>query len=243
MKFGVLFTCFDEIEAVDYSISTLKQVYPDVKIFLVSEKEDFSFLEKKYSKIYTTVEEDTMSSTFKITDRNFLEEEHQKNIKTSVEATLKRILKAISYCDTEYLLMMDPDALVRGELNIPNGVKLLGSKVNKPAPIKTNDVLKKVNGSIFLDGWGATPGIFECQTFLKAYNVLIKNEFILDELCKSFYALYAHDFLIPVLFALIGEEESFNPDIIECNRVHEWFYLKNPLVHQFKEFYPKRVNK
>ncbi len=63
--------------------------------------------------------------------------------------------------------------------------------------------------------------------------------YILDELTSSFYAIYAHDVLLPILFALVGEEETFNPDIIECQRDKNWMFRTNPLVHQFREFYDK----
>ena len=49
--------------------------------------------------------------------------------------------------------------------------------------------------------------------------------------------MYAHDLLLPTLFALVGEEETFNPEIIECNRDPNWRSKPNPLVHQFKDFY------
>ena len=44
-------------------------------------------------------------------------------------------------------------------------------------------------------------------------------------------------FSLPLIFALVGEEETFNPDIVECNRNPNWRNTTQPLVHQFKEFY------
>ena len=55
-----------------------------------------------------------------------------------------------------------------------------------------------------------------------------KDTFFLTQFDKS---------LLPLMFALVGEEETFNPDIVECNRNPNWKNTAQPLVHQFKEFY------
>jgi hypothetical protein len=67
-------------------------------------------------------------------------------------------------------------------------------------------------------------------------NIKVTPE-VIDMLIYEFYAIYAHDLLLPLVFALVGEEETFNPDIVECNRNPEWKNTTHPLVHQFKEFY------
>jgi hypothetical protein len=235
-KLGIFYTCFDEKKAIEYSLYELKKIYPESKIYLVSEGIDFSYLENLFENLKSSKEEDTMSATFKITDINFIEEEHQMNIKKCTLATLDRLERAIEYCNSEYILMMDPDSLVRGILNIPDGVKLLGSRVNSGFPQKLKDALAK-SGAKVINNWGATPAIFHSNTFLKALNYLRENTYLLDEFTKSFYAIYAHDVLLPILFALVGEEETFNPDIIECQRDKNWKLRTNPLVHQFREFY------
>lgn len=60
----------------------------------------------------------------------------------------------------------------------------------------------------------------------------IFNEFFLE-----FYAMYAHDVLIPLLFALIGIEEVKNVDLVECKRFSGWRNSQHPLIHQFKDYY------
>ena len=235
---GVLYTVFNEKNAVDFSIKKLKEVYPDIPVYLVSDGgHDFSYLENEYTNIKANMDVDTMGATFKITDKNFKEEVHQKSMKKCSLAVLERLDKCIEYCNTDYILMMDPDTLVRGELNIPDGAKLLGSRINKGFPDKFKKTLTKVPGGISINHWGATPAIFEVESFKKAYSVLKDNMDVYDELCMSFYAMYAHDVLLPTLYALIGIEETFNPNIVECSRNKNWKKTTHPLVHQFKEYY------
>tara|TARA_R110000851_G_scaffold67262_9_gene152005 strand:+ start:2587 stop:3306 length:720 start_codon:yes stop_codon:yes gene_type:complete len=237
-KLGVFYSCHNEKKAVEYSLKELRKVYSTAPVYLVSDGgEEFKYLESEYSDIKTIMSDDTMSSTFKITDQNFRDEVHQENMKKCALAVLNRLKGAIEYCKTDYILMLDPDALVRGELNIPDNVKLLGSRVNSGLPQPFKDVLASVDGAKVINQWGATPAIFEVESFLKAYDFIIANDEIFNKLCNTFYAIYAHDVLLPTIYALIGIEESFNPDIIECNRNRNWEKTNNPLVHQFKKYY------
>ena len=93
------------------------------------------------------------------------------------------------------------------------------------------------HGGIPLDCWGAQPCVFETKTFLKALSMLKSEPGIMSELSMEYYALHAHDLLLPLLFALVGEEETLNPDIIECERDGKWQSKPNPLVHQFRVYY------
>ncbi len=239
---GFFYSCYTEKKAVEYSLSELRKNYPDSPIYLVSDGGlDFSYLKENDNNLFVSLEEDTMSATFKITGDqvtgNFREEENQKAIKKCALAVLDRLERAIEYCKTDYILMLDPDALVRGKLTIPEGVKLLGSRINSGLPEGFKQVLSSVGKSKVIDCWGATPAIFETKTFLKALNVLKSDITILDRLSMEYYAMFAHDLLLPTLFALVGEEETFNPEIIECNRDPNWQSKPNPLVHQFKVYY------
>jgi hypothetical protein len=239
---GVFYTCFNEKNAIDYSISELLKVYPDIPIYLVSDGGlDFSYLTKNIKNFSFELGKDTMSETFSITGDpqfgNFKDFDKQFIIKNCALTLIERLKKCINFCKTEYILMMDPDTLVRGQLTIPDGVKLLGSKVNIGTPDEFKKVLSEVDGSKVIDTWGATPAIFHSETFLKSAKLIENNIELLDKLSMSFYAIYAHDVLLPTLFALIGEEETYNPDIIECHRDHDWKFKNNPLVHQFREYY------
>ena len=238
MKLGFFFSCYKENRAVENSLSELRKHYPDNPIYLVSDGgSDFNYLKDSYDNLFVSLEEDTMSSTFNITDQNWREEVHQNAIRQATYAVLNRLERAIEYCQTDYILMMDPDALVRGQLNIPEGVKLLGSRVNTGLPVELQVVLSRIPGAKVINCWGATPALFETKTFMTSWSRLKASPEVMDAFIDSFYAIYAHDVLLPLVFALVGEEETFNPDIVECNRNPNWRNTAQPLVHQFKEFY------
>lgn len=238
MKLGFFFSCYKENRAVENSLSELRKHYPDNPIYLVSDGgSDFNYLKDSYDNLFVSLEEDTMSSTFNITDQNWREEVHQNAIRQATYAVLNRLERAIEYCQTDYILMMDPDALVRGQLNIPEGVKLLGSRVNTGLPVELQVVLSHIPGAKVINCWGATPALFETKTFMDSWSRLKSSPEVMDAFIDSFYAIYAHDVLLPLIFALVGEEETFNPDIVECNRNPNWRNTTQPLVHQFKEFY------
>ena len=238
MKLGFFFSCYKENRAVENSLSELRKHYPDNPIYLVSDGgSDFNYLKDSYDNLFISLEEDTMSSTFNITDQNWREEVHQNAIRQATYAVLNRLERAIEYCQTDYILMMDPDALVRGQLNIPEGVKLLGSRVNTGLPVELQVVLSRIPGAKVINCWGATPALFETKTFMDSWSRLKASPNVMDAFIDSFYAIYAHDVLLPLVFALVGEEETFNPDIVECNRNPNWRNTTQPLVHQFKEFY------
>jgi hypothetical protein len=239
MNIGFYYSCYDEVEAVKYSISTIKKYYPFSPIYLASEKHDFNYLEDNY--LESHVFDDTMSIRHKPgIGVLYKHPSYQKEIKKCIYAVLDRLTDFIDKNKTlDYIVMMDPDAILRGKLNISLDAKLLGSKVNKGFPEEYKNILKNVPGAIVIDEWGATPAIFEVKSFIKAYNNIKTNIKIFDQLCLSFYAMYAHDVLLPTIFALIGIPETFNPDIVECVRNPDWEKTDHVLVHQFKQYYPK----
>ncbi len=159
-------------------------------------------------------------------------------------AVINRLTRATEYLNSEYILMMDPDAIVRGALTIPDGVGLLGCRANQnPGLLKPmNEVLGKYSGKE-ITAWGATPAIFNVSKFVKAREILMSHPTLVDELCGSFYAVFAHDVLLPILFSLIGEEETLNPDIIQIQSNPNWVETICPLIHQFRKYYPKRTSK
>lgn len=236
-NFGVFLTCFNEKKAVEYSLKQLYLYYPDIKTYLVSDGGlDYSYLKNTYQNLATSVETDSLSFNREITNTNFLDSHFQDRIIFSVNETIARLKKAINYCNTEYILMMDPDVLIRGTLNIPKSSFLLGSLVNNGLPEALKELLSSIDGSIIINEWGATPGIFHTETFMDGCEILEKNNLI-EQFAKTFYGIFAHDLLLPIIFALVGKRETFNPDIVECKRNPLWRTTSHPLVHQFKEYY------
>lgn len=242
MSIGFSYTCFNETKAVEHSIIELRKVYPTAPVFLTSDGGiDFSYLEEKYN-IKTYMGEDTFSDILHPRNmshdqfaKTYKIKEHQDIIKKCINGTLDRLKMAISYCDTDYIVMMDPDALVRGKLTIPKDSTLLGSRINHGLPQTYKDILLNINGAKVIDTWGATPGIFHTKTYLQCLPLLTKDR--LDQFCQSFYAMYAHDVLLPTIFALGGHEEQYNPDVCQCISDRSWPHNGKPLLHQFRKYY------
>jgi len=244
-KLGIFFTCFDELEATRISLNHLKSVYPDIKIRLFTESNiNFSFLEKEISGLKTSSVEDTMSDYLGITFENYLSDKDQNSIKRASLAVINRLIESFDYLDSEYVLMMDPDAIVRGKLNIPDKVGLLGCRINTHiwALEKLNNVLLQ-NGGVKITAWGATPAIFNVELFKMGVDKLLNTPNLLEDLCKSFYWFCAHDILLASIFSLIGYEETFNPELLQCQSVENWRNHNHPLLHQFREYYPPRKSK
>lgn len=248
---GFFYSVFKEKRATEYSIEQLRIHYPDSFIYLVSDGGlDFSYLENQYDNLKTSLEEDTMSDTFNITAGttgcdytigNYREPFYQEVIKKCAYTVLDRVTRAIEYCNyPDWMVMCDPDCLIRGELKFSEEGKILGTRINCCLPQGYQNILKSINGTIPISRWGASPCVFHVQTFLKAlekFRYLDTTQNLLDRLCEEFYALYAHDVLFPTIFALIGEEEAFNSDVVECTRNANWRTTNHPLVHQFREYY------
>ena len=243
-ELGIFVTCYDEVDAVTYALQTCRIYYPDAPIFLVTESnEDYSPL-YSLGNIFIMHQEDTMSAVLGIRHDNndFRLPEYQSVIKKAAQALLTRLEMAIPFLNSENIILHCPDTLIRGKLNIPIGTGLLGSTVNKYFCQETNNVLVRYGG-IPITSFGAVPAIFNTSDFIKANQIFKNFPHIMDELCYSFYAIFSHDILMPILFSLIGKAETFNPDITECNRNPNWVMSNHPLVHQFRLYYPKRTAK
>jgi hypothetical protein len=248
---GFFYSVFKEKRAIEYSIEQLRIHYSDSSIYLVSDGGlDFSYLEDQYDNLKTSLEEDTMSGTFEITagstgcdyvTGNYRQEKYQDIINKCAYTVLDRITRAIEYCgNPDWMVMCDPDCLIRGQLSFPEEGKILGSKINCCLPDGYRNILSSIEGAIPISRWGASPCVFEVKTFMRAlekFRYLDTIQNLLSRLSEEFYAMYAHDVLFPTLFALVGEEETFNSDVVECTRNPNWRNTQHPLVHQFREYY------
>lgn len=238
-KLGIFVTCFDEVDAITYALNSVNKIYSKIPIYLNCEGTvDFSHLEKELN-ISINYVEDTLSNVLNITEYNFKEQQNQQFIKKATIATIDRIDKSIEFLNSEYILLHCSDTLIRGPITIPKNSHLLGSRVNKYFFPKVNDILIR-NGGIKVTAFGAVPAIFKVQEYLIARDKFIP---LVDEFCSNFYAMFSHDVLMSVLFSLIGYEEEYNSEIVECTRNSNWKNTQHPLVHQFREFYPVRKGK
>ena len=122
---GVLVTCYNEIRALEFSLPMFRKIYPHSKIYLTTESSNTNFdslLSLNHIKINHV--EDTMYIIKEVNDQNFVEPYFQEKILLPTRAFLTRVKQAIEFCQSDYLLLMDPDTLVRGPLSLPEGANL-----------------------------------------------------------------------------------------------------------------------
>jgi hypothetical protein len=237
-ELGIFYTCFTEKAAVEYSLESLFKHYPSIPVYLVSDGgTDFKYLESTYPSLRALLEEDTRGCIPSINETNFTTKDSQDKIKHSITTFVDRIERAIHFCNSKYLLIIEPDVLVRGKLNIPKDGKIFGSRVNSGLSDELKSILVQRDDAIVIDTWGVTPALFECKSFKRCSAILKNDKELFDSLCLADYRLAAYDVLLPVMYALIGEHEIFNPDITECMRNPLWQSSTHPLLHQYRAKY------
>ena len=243
---GFIYNCvFKQKKAFEYSVEAIKRVYPESKIYVVSDGGlDYSYMEDENLKF--SMEEDTVSGTKRVNGDNFLDPELQKIIKKGMAATLDRAQRGIEFCgNPEWICMTEPDVLIRGKISHPEGAKLLGTRVNESWHSEKaldqfmgmNMLLGEIEGAIPVLRWGAVPVIFHTETFLKGLKVYQDNFELLDKLTEKHYNPGAFDIFIDLIFALVGEQEVYSSEYTECLRNPIWKDTAHPIVHQFREHY------
>ena len=252
---GFIYNCvFKQKNAFVRSVEAIREVYPESKIYAVSDGGlDYSFLEDE--NFTFSMEEDFKSALKNIGGENFLLPEHQEATRKEMAATLRRVEKGIEVCgNPEWICMTEPDVLIRGRITHPENAKLLGMRTNRSwllgdgvSPsvegLKTvmglNSILAQVDGSIPILRWGAVPVIFHTETFLKALKVYKDNFDIVDQFADKHYAPGTFDLFIGLIMALVGEPEVYSEEFTECLRHPDWKTNGKPIVHQYREFYDK----
>lgn len=238
---------YKQKSSLEYGLKQIRNIYPNSKIYIVSDGGlDYSYLEDEYDNLKFEMGEDTISAYTKINFANYLEEENQQVIKKNIKVNIERVLKGIEYCENpDWIFMTECDVLLRGKVSYPSNAKLLGSRLNYAWDIPNrleqyismNKISSQVDGSIPLFRWGAVPPIFETKVYLNAVEVYKKNFDLLDNITSTVCGINCFDLILPFLFSLIGEEEVYNSEIIECLRDPSWKNSSHPIVHQFREYY------
>ncbi len=243
---GFIYNCvFKQRKAFEYSLHQIRQIYPESRIYAVSDGGfNYSYLEESGVKII--MEEDSKSCLKLINNDNFLNPENQLRTKNEMATTIRRVKDGIKFCNNpEWICMTEPDVLIRGRINYPEKAELLGTRVNYSwynedclkMFMEINELLDQIKGSIPILRWGAVPVIFKTATFLKALEKYEDNFEILDHLTEKYEFVGAFDLFLPILFCLIGVEEKFSKEFTECLRNPKWKQSKHPIVHQYREFY------
>lgn len=245
---GFVYNCvFKQKAAFVHSVERIREVYPDSKLYCVSDGGlDYSFLQDE--NIETTMEDDTLSILKHINPQTYKQPEMQSAIKKGIAATLDRVERGIKFCgNPEWTCVTEPDVLIRGKVSYPKGAKLLGSRVNYAwlseecldMFMGMNGLLGEIEGAIPVVRWGAVPVIFHTETFLRALKVYKENFDIVDQFADKHYAPGTFDLFIGLIMALVGEPEVYSEEFTECLRHPDWKTNGKPIVHQYREFYDK----
>tara|TARA_B100001094_G_C18129679_1_gene771505 strand:- start:226 stop:1041 length:816 start_codon:yes stop_codon:yes gene_type:complete len=245
--FGVFYKCFKETKAIEHSLESLFSFYPKCPVYLVSDGgNDYSYLEEKYPTLKAIQGDDNrgwMLSPGGCSDIVFqfkVPEIHER-FRATHRVMLERIKSAVDYCDKKHMLFMEPDVLVRGELTIPPDSHLLGvvPQPNIDYSAGWVDVLREVEGANLTVGW-SWPIIFSSEAFSKMYSFVNENDDVLRKILLSdLRPGIADDVWIPILLGAAGYKQEHNPEVTECNRNPGWKTSHHPLVHEYREKYPK----
>lgn len=246
---GFIYNCvYKQRKAFEYGLRSIRNLYPDSPIYIVSDGGyDYQYLEDEIGNLKFEMGTDTMGPVKKITFDNFLEEENQNSVKNNIAATVDRLDRGIKFCNyPDWIFMTEPDVLLRDKFSVPQGAKLLGTRLNDatlPPTIRLdqwvemNQLLCEIDSSIPFFRWGAVPPIFHTDTYLKAAKIYKDNFKVLSNLPKVLYGANNYDVIMPFFFSLVGEPEVFNSEIIECLRDPSWRTSSHPIVHQWRELY------
>lgn len=238
---------YKQKSALEHGIKQIRNIYPNSKIYIVSDGGlDYSYLQDEYDNLKFEMGEDTISAYTKMDFYNYRDEDNQQAIKKNIRVNIERVLKGIEYCgNPDWIFMTECDVLLRGKVSYPDNAKLLGTRLNYAWDIpgrleqyiEMNKISSQVSGSIPMFRWGAVPPIFETKSYLRAVEVYKENFDLLDDVTSTVFGINCFDVILPFLFSLIGEEEVYNSEIIECIRDPSWKNSDHPIVHQFREYY------
>lgn len=205
-----------------FTLENFRKIYPDSNIFLVSDKGDnLAEVANKYNCKYLHAETNTGIESIGFTKEQSFE-------------WLKRFKQSFDYAKNEYLIYLEDDVLVRGEININKSWKIAGAQVNIINKHIIDYFEKKYHHKFSTNLYGACGGaIYHVPTFINLYDNfvnMIENDF------DFFYDIHKINFgyldmFMPALFMANGIEYSFSTELTESHRNENWKTTPQPIVH------------
>lgn len=233
---GAFYICFKERTAIEKSLASFKQFYPDAPVYLTSDGGyDYSYLESQYSRMKCVLDpEMTVGITKDIEAMTAKGQYPLVPLFMAAMQFLMRLKRGVDFCQTDYLLLMEPDVFVRGPLTIPQ-YELVGPTPNV-MPDAVQEFIRQRGGRT--NGrFGAAAGVMQTEAFLHIYDDLIQNQHkMLECLCLD-PRIACYDYLLTFVFSLYGFRYEENPDLTECNRNPNWRTSGHPLLHQYYDNY------
>ena len=233
---GAFYICFKERTAIEKSIASFKNFYPDAPLYLTSDGGyDYSYLEEEYSNMKCILDKEMTVGVTK--DIEKMVSSNSFPIVPLFMASMQfliRLKKGVDFCQTDYILLMEPDVFVRGKLNLSE-YELVGPKPN-PMPESIQKYITD-NGGYNNVSWGAAAGVMQTKAFNVIYDDLINNQHKMLEWLYMDPRMACYDYLLTFIFSMYGFKYEENPDLTECNRNPNWKTSNHPLLHQYYENY------
>ena len=128
---GAFFVCFKEKNAIEKSIESFKTHYPDSPLYLTSDGGyDYSYLENQYENIKCVLDEEMTVGVTKDIEKMIASNRFPiVSLFMAAMQFLIRLKRGVDFCNTDYILLMEPDVFVRGKLNLSE-YELVGPKPN-----------------------------------------------------------------------------------------------------------------
>lgn len=237
MTLGVFHQCFKNLKATEHAISSFRKFHKNNPYVLISDNgDDFSQLAAKYDCHYL----------HEPINLGYRDHTHPSGIygmtKDEVLTWLTRFKKACEICKTDFILMMEDDILIRGEINVPEDWDFAGYGLpgNKFQPELMKYLSEKYDVFWNVDYYGTGGGsVFKIKPYIENFERVYKifNEefdFIKTNLCGNFGWV---DVWMPVYYYLCGKQYTQNYLLTETTSNGNWLNSGEPIVHRYKNYY------
>ena len=248
MTLGVFHQVYTRPKATEEAIKSFRQFHPDTPYVLICDGgKSFHRIAKKYDCFYVHEE-----NNLGYKDHTHAHQVKFGNIpigtgiygmtKEKVLEWLRRFRLACTLCNTDHILMMEDDILIRGEINVPETWEFAGQA--KPGNLLQEEFMRYLtekygvewNVNYYGTGGGS---IFNANTFLENYERVIKIfdeefDYIKNNLCGN---LGWVDVWMHMYYFLCGKQYRHNNLLTETTSNPIWDISKEPIVHQYKVHY------
>lgn len=213
------------------------RIHNDGPYFLVSDGgDDFSEIAEKYNCFYYH-----SKWNLGIRDHN-----HPSGIygmtKDEVLEWLHRFYLACTISNSDHIIMMEDDVLVRGQINVSDEVEFCGFySPNNHLPQNLINYLTEKYDAKFQYPWYGVPGgsIFKVKTFVENYDRIVKIfsdefDYLKQNLCSGIGYV---DIWMTVYYYLCRKDYTVNPYFTETTKNSNWKDSDFFIIHQYKEHY------
>jgi hypothetical protein len=227
MTIGAYLQVYKNNNKVDFVLSKFREIYPDAPIYLVSDAgDDFTELSKKYNCFYEHATLNTGVS-------------HIGFNKEQTLTWLLRFYNACKYVNTDHIIYLEDDVLVRRPIQINPEWNIAGVLINE-IPACIVEYLRTKHNAVFNTTlYGACGGtIYKCSELIKIYDNMVS--FINSDFDVFYRDLGVHfgflDMFMPIFFMMNGYRYEQNTELIESHRNSSWRHSHHSIVHG-KEIY------